>query len=130
MQIGSGAVVMHAYLHELLKGSALKGLALVGGGITRHGGRLALWNLVPEEGWSGREVRGGMSRRWGTRYPSSSCLERRSPCRAGDAQQSLEPAHILSGSPLLPRGELAYCEDRPSSIGHWLFGRVARTCKS
>ena len=57
------------HLHELLEGSALKGLALVCGSIARHGDVLPLGqgDLVSEEGWCGREVLGGMSRRrWGT----------------------------------------------------------------
>jgi hypothetical protein len=93
-----------AYLHELLKSSTIKGLALVGGRVARHDGLLALGDLVAEEGWCGREGLGGMSRRWGTRYPSS-CMERRPPCRLRDAHQSLKPAHV-SDSPLRQRGEL------------------------
>ena len=46
-------LVKRAYLHELLKSSTLKGLALVRGSVTRHDGLLALRDLVPEAWWCG-----------------------------------------------------------------------------
>jgi hypothetical protein len=50
-----------AYLHELLEGSPLKGLALVGSRVTRHRDLLALWDLVAEVWCGGSEVLlGGM----------------------------------------------------------------------
>lgn len=53
MSRSRGSICALAYLHELLKSSTLKGLALVRGRVTRHDGLFALRDLVPEAWWCG-----------------------------------------------------------------------------